>query len=184
MANRRLVMVAGLTAAFLMTPQASARTGEPTLGTDSADVLTGTEKSDEIKARGGNDFVRGLAGIDFISGGTGRDYLTGSRGDDAVLGGPGSDALSDGKGRDVLRAGAGNDLVVASGDGQPDVFHCGPARDLVATYGFDPDEVDMFTGCERFDNSCRSAVTTWAQGRVICSIPRHISSVVPSPHTM
>ncbi len=83
-----------------------------------------------------------------------------------------------------MRAGAGNDLVVASGDGQPDVFHCGPGRDLVATYGFDPDEVDEFTGCERFDSSCRTTVSSWTQGRVTCSIPRHISSVVPSPHTM
>ena len=188
--RRRLALVLCATITVVTGSPATAATD--IRGTGSSDGLVGTASSDVMEALSGDDVVRGLAGRDDLRGGhgddrliggAGGDTLDGGRGDDLVVGGRGSDAPSDGRGRDVVRAGAGNDLIVAVGDGQPDDFHCGPGRDLVATYGFEPDEVDEFHGCERFDSSCRVTARATSQGRVICSIPRHISSVVPSPHT-
>jgi hypothetical protein len=122
------------------------------------DEIRGTDAADVITGTATSDTIRALGGADSVRAGSGSDVVGGGRGNDRLLGGPAS-------------------------DGQPDVFRCGPGRDLVATYGFDPDEVDDFRGCERFDSSCRTMMRNSTQGRVTCSMPRHISSVVPSPHT-
>ena len=185
MTTRRLLALAlGAALALASTASSAASARTDIRGTGSANEIVGTATFDSIRSLGGDDRVIGRAGPDSIDGGRGDDELrggadgdslSGGRGDDLVVAGRGADAPSDGPGQDVVRAGAGSDIVVAAGDGQRDVFHCGPGRDLLATYGFQPDAVDVFRGCERFDSSCRPVAPRMVHPRVACTVANRSS---------
>ena len=53
----------------------------PTVGTDSADIITGTANADVIKAQAGADAIAGSAGNDVLIGGIGSDTYVFNQGD-------------------------------------------------------------------------------------------------------
>jgi Ca2+-binding RTX toxin-like protein len=131
----------------------------------------------------GNDVSNGGAGRDFMSGGQGDDVQSGGRGADKLFANPGRDKSDGGDGPDVLWAvarvdvtaigdtagdelsgGAGRDRIHVR-DGEVDVVHCGPGRDLVITDQFDQVDADCevrrqsdITSLDQVDDSEERAV--------------------------
>lgn len=97
--------------------------GDDTLsGGDGNDILYGGWGADTLEGDAGNDTILGEDGGDILSGGDGDDLLFAGAGNDTIKGDAGNDTIDDGAGRDVVRAGAGNDTVVASLDGDNDLY--------------------------------------------------------------
>ncbi|WP_274426885.1 calcium-binding protein [Chelativorans sp. YIM 93263] len=100
-------------------------------GNDGNDRLSGGHGDDLMSGGAGNDIVAGNSGNDTISGDEGEDILEGGSGNDVVDGGSGDDSIMDGTGEDVVYAGTGNDAVVASLDGENDLYHGGEGCDAI-----------------------------------------------------
>ncbi|MGJ8687118.1 MAG: beta strand repeat-containing protein, partial [Spongiibacteraceae bacterium] len=81
---------------------ASAFTGNPILGNNSADVLTGTAADEQLVGGVGNDILDGVLGSDVLIGGNGDDILIYDSADDLRVDG--------GNGRDKLELKSGDSL--------------------------------------------------------------------------
>lgn len=100
-------------------------------GGDGHDIIFGGAGNDHISGGSGDDKLFGGDGNDVIFGNTGEDYLSGGNGNDLLLGGDGDDVILDGAGRDNVFGGMGNDRVVASLDGDNDIYDGGEGSDTL-----------------------------------------------------
>ena len=95
------------------------------------DRLFGDAGDDILFGEEGDDYLSGGDGDDILYGGDGDDILHGDAGDDVVYGGDGDDILHDGDGEDIVTGGAGDDRIVASLDGDADIFDGGEGHDTL-----------------------------------------------------
>ena len=95
------------------------------------DIIFGGAGNDHLSGGSGDDKLFGGDGNDVLFGNMGEDQLSGGNGDDLLLGGDGDDVMFDGAGRDNAFGGMGNDRVVASLDGDNDVYDGGEHSDIL-----------------------------------------------------
>lgn len=112
------------------------------------DSLDGGTENDFLFGEDGADYLDGWSGNDNLFGGYGMDRLLGYSGNDKLYGGADEDALYGESGNDVLVGGGGRDSLY--GGGGSDVFKFnstgdsnGSARDLIGSYDFDYDIIDV-----------------------------------------
>lgn len=89
------------------------------------DIIFGGAGDDTLSGGGGNDRLFGNEGNDVLLGEDGNDTLFGNEGNDVLLGEDGNDVIYDGLGGDKVDGGKDNDTIVASADGNNDLFDGG-----------------------------------------------------------
>ncbi|MBN7756650.1 cadherin-like domain-containing protein [Nitratireductor aquimarinus] len=72
-----------------------------------------------------------VAGFEVVRGGSGDDDLAGSSEAETLYGYEGDDVLADGDGEDTLHGGVGDDIVMATADGDDDVYDGGAGCDTL-----------------------------------------------------
>jgi Ca2+-binding RTX toxin-like protein len=95
------------------------------------DTIVSGEGDDVLRGGAGDDLINGDEGDDTIEGGAGDDVIAGGAGDDVIEGGAGNDVLADGSGEDTVLGGDGDDRVIASPDGEDDLFAGGSGCDTL-----------------------------------------------------
>jgi Ca2+-binding RTX toxin-like protein len=134
-------------------------------GRDGNDTIFGGDGDDHINGGAGNDVIFGGYGDDVIFGGAGNDMLSGGWGNDRLFGGPGNDILLGDADNDVLFGDDGNDVLL--GDIGDDTIYDGQDSDHVDG-GQDNDTVvasadgdnDLFDGGNDVDRIDYSASQT------------------------
>lgn len=125
------------------------------------DHIAGGHGDDILYGEAGDDIIFGDAGNDFISGGNGKDVLSGGEGNDTILGGDGDDRILDGRGSDEIYGQLGDDYVIASLDGDDDIYDGGAGHDTldfsattagVTVYLADGKATGIEIGCDTISN--------------------------------
>jgi RTX calcium-binding nonapeptide repeat (4 copies) len=127
-------------------------------------ALATTAQAAVFIGNGGDNVLNGTPGDDQLYGRRGDDVLLGRRGDDFLKAGFGHDDLYGGWGNDTLKAGFGNDRLIGgppreTGDGQSDLFNCGPGFDVVREFEPFLDEIVDWQACEVVIDAHGQAVT-------------------------
>ena len=112
---------------------------QPSISTNSGEVIFGTIVDDKLDGKGGDDELQGNGGNDWLYGGEGNDRIFGEEGNDTLIGDFGNDELLGGSGNDVLFGGSGNDRLWGGGGNDTFSFEIGDGLDVISDFDFDND---------------------------------------------